>query len=531
MSPLLLLQRSAMEASMEGTAIALEGALDAREYIVGPGDRFSVSAGGLYALSQVVPVSADGRLALPESGSVEAAGRSLAEVRDQALAALRQRYRNVPLDVSLVQPRMFYVHLAGAVPEPGRYLMMPIARVNEALQQAYAARAYTRTDEDGNTRIVESVISERPDLNEEFRPSLRNVTLTRQDGTARSLDLMRYYTMSDMGHNPYLLDGDVIQVPSYHVERDAVTVSGEVPYAGSYDYRPGDTVRELLTIAAGPAGLSHLSEVRLTRRLPDGTVTHQVLEIAALTGGQDLPVQPRDHLNVSLYIQATARIQGMVVAPGTYPIVSGRTTLRELVAMAGGLTAEADLRAAFLERGRAQTFKTGGTVGDLDFFDLAYLQRSLGERRVVVDFEAALQPGTEEVVLYDGDRVVFPRDENTVYVTGNVAQPGWVEYEPGREARYYIDQAGGAGALTSGVILFEAGTGQVRTGERVEVRPGDTVFVNREDPAVSAETAGLLISDRASRRQARYLTTQSIISGVSALASITTALIAILSLR
>ena len=534
-NPIQQWQFRASEAELLGL-IALEGAIDADAYIVGPGDIFSVSAGGEFPIVVAVAVSADGNLVLPEAGRIPAGGRSLAEVQTEAVAALQQRYRNVQVEVSLTMPRQFYVHITGAVPEPGRFLIQPMARVDDAIQQAFAAELRFKGDPTGENppRLVGSATGQRPAINADFLPALRNVIITHRDGSRQTIDLIRYYTAGDTKDNPYLLDGDVVTVPSYHVRRDAVRVSGEVTFPGIFDVRPDDTVLDLLTLAAGPSGLAALGEVRLTRTHTDGATEIQTLDAQAIIAGEaeSLPVQAGDHLNVLPQEIALAAIQGRVQYPGTYTIENGRTTLRELVNLAGGLKPDANLRAAFLERRKSLDFRESGRASDLDFFSRVYAQSFISqqEQRVIVDIEAALQPDGEDIVLYDEDRVVFPRDEGTVFVMGNVPRPGYVEYLSGQTARYYVDKAGGKGPEAKSVYIFEDGTGQIRVGEGLVVRSGDTVYVDREDVAESPEIAQLLLNDRNLRRQTRISTTQVIISGITAITSVITAFVAVRSL-
>jgi len=264
--------------------------------------------------------------------------------------------------------------------------------------------------------------------------------------------------------------------------------------------------------------------VRLTRTHADGTTEILTLDAQAIIAGQvaPLPVQPGDHLNVLPQEIALASIQGRVHYPGTYIIKNGKTTLRELVERAGGLKPDANLRAAFLERRKSLDFRETGRASDLDFFSHVYAQSFIRQtaQRVIVDIELALQPGGEDVVLYDEDRVVFPRDEGTVFVMGNVPRPGYVAYLMGQPASYYVDKAGGKGPEAKSVYIFEDGTGQIRVGEGHFVRSGDTIYVDREDIAESPEIAQLLLQDQISRRQSRTLLTQTILASVTAAISV-----------
>ncbi len=518
-NPIQQWQQRAVESEVIGL-IALEGALDPEAYIVGPGDAFTVAIGGSVPTVLTVPVSADGNLVLPEAGALMAGGRTLAAVQEEATAALQRRFRNVDVQVTLTLPRQFYVHVTGAVPEPGRFLMLPVSRVDDALQQAFAAQVRAQAGPDGTPRIVGSSTAERPALNTAFRPSLRNVVITHRDGSRQSLDLIRYYTTGDTKDNPYLLDGDRVTVPSYHSGRDVIYVVGDVAYPGAFDHREDDTALNLLTLATGVAGPSGRDEIRLTRRLPGGDVQTLLLDLDALRSGQDVPLQPGDRLSVTAEELAEAAIYGLVEHPGTYPIRDGETTLRQLVETAGGLKPDADPSGAYLERRKSLAFKEDGRSSDLDFFSRVFLRSSSDANRVVVSLEEALRPGGPDVVLRDQDRVVFPRDEETVYVIGNVPQPGYVAYVDGQPAHYYIEQAGGQGPLTKGIYVFEEGTGKMSIGDQVVVRSGDTIFVDREDIAESPEIAQLLISDENSRRQARIMTTQTIITSLTAAISI-----------
>ncbi len=522
-NPLLQLQQRAMDASFQSGLVALEGAVDPSEYIVGPGDQFSITIGGIAPISQMISISIDGNLALPDAGAISAAGRHLDVVRREALAALQRSYRNVPLEVSLMQPRLFYVHISGAVPEPGRYLMLPMSRVDDAVQQAYASRIIERPDPKagGLPRIISSATSERPVMSVAYQPSLRNVRITHRDGTRQTVDLIWYYNTGETKNNPYLRDGDVITVPPYPVTRESVRIAGDVAYPGIFDLRPDDTILDLLMLAAGPAGVVPSGEVRLTRRT-DGQTQSTLYDVKDLLDGTVPPmlVEPGDFINVLPQDIAEASIQGQVEYPGTYRIENNKTTLRELIETAGGLKSDASLRAAFIERPTMQSFKETGAISDLDFFSRTFLQNSIEAEQLSVDIEAALGPGGEDIVLQNNDRVVFPRDEDLVFVMGNVPKPGYVAYVEGQNARYYTDQAGGQGPLTTGVYVFEDGSGKMHLGEETTVRSGDTVFIDREDIAESPEIAGLLINDEMSKRQTRIITTQTYITGITAMISI-----------
>ncbi|MEZ4702134.1 MAG: SLBB domain-containing protein [Rhodothermales bacterium] len=504
--------------------LVLEGAVDERTYVLGPGDQLSLVIGGATPVELIVPVSADGYLILAEAGMIRAADRLLADVRQEALASLQTYYRNVPVMLNLLAPRAFYIHLSGAVPEPGRYLVMPLGRLDDAIQLAFAARAVAQPDpsDNGALKIAGSAASERPALQNTYRPSLRNVEIQHRDGTTDSIDLLRYYVEGDMAHNPYLRDGDMVRLPSYDRERETIRITGDIASDTRIEFRAGDTVLDILRLAAGDLDGGTFDEVRLTRRLPDGSAETRPVDVPGMLTGTATPValQPGDHVNVVPHEIEQAAIYGFVQYPGTYPIRNGETTLRELLGTAGGLKPEASVRAAYIERRQSQTFKGTGQASDLDFFGRAYLQQSLRENKLSISLVDALSPDAPEVVLYSGDVVVFPRDEQTVYLTGNVVQPGYLPFVEGKTARYYIEQAGGKAPLSRGVYVLVAGTGEVLEDEGAIVRAGDTIFVNRDPISDNPEIQSLILTDQVSRRQTGIARTQTVITGITALVSV-----------
>lgn len=536
-NPIQQLRQRLAGSAAAGANLALEGALDPEAYLVGPGDQFSISVGGAVPLEVTAAVSADGAVIIPGVASVQAANKNLASVVEEVKGALRPQYQNVPIDVALTQPRQFYVHVTGAIPEPNRYLTMAMSRVSDVLEQAYAVKAFELQYIQATAQLpptaekppltIPSVSSERPELNSSYRPSLRNVILER-DGKTRVLDLFDYFTSGHTENNPYLLDGDVITVPAYHVERDAVVVTGEVPYPGRFEYREGDTILDILQLAVGPAGLKNLNQVRVIRRSEAERVNPMVLNVKEMVSGNAEPasVRPGDRLDVLTSELQSAAIYGFIEYPGTYPIESGKTTLKELLETAGGLKPDANIRAAYIERRQSNFFKGEGRATDLDLFSRAYLQQEFNNNRLVVNVQEALASGGEDIVLYNGDTVVFPRDEGTVFVAGHVPKSGYVEYVPGKNASYYVDAAGGKGPLAAGVYVFD-NTGHVRRGTDAAVYSGDTIFVNRDALPDNPELATIALTDITSRRQTRIMTTQTIITGISAITSIITAYVAI----
>ncbi len=514
--------------------VPLEGSIDPDAYVVGPGDVFSVSIGGALPLQLTPVVTADGTLVLPETGSFAVAGLTLAAARALVENGLRRAYRNVNTNVALAQPRQFYVHVSGEVERPGRHVAVPVARVEDALAAAMGGGSPLQAFED-RRRTLPSWAS---------LPALRSVEVQR-GGERLVVDLMRYYATGDTDFNPYLQDGDRLYVPAFQSNGQAVFVererggidrgeAGNLGAAGSpgaarpsspqaFDYRPDDTVATLLLVAGGPELLAQTDSVRLLRTRSDGTLDVVRLDVRALRDGRApaVPLQPRDRL---LLPSASARAgaveaAGFVRYPGTYPVVVGETTLRDLVGAAGGIRPDGLLRAAYLERreqaepadGQAfdaladpqlraarfeQEVAEQARLSDLSFVSRQYLTRTLIEYQRV-----SLTPGSDPasipaVPLRDGDRFVVPRDPGGVLVVGQVLNPGYVPFRPGAGAEHYVEQAGGRGPAAAETYLREAGSGALLPPGRVPIQSGDALFVDRIPIADTESLQALALQER-----------------------------------
>jgi polysaccharide biosynthesis/export protein len=187
-----------------------------------------------------------------------------------------------------------------------------------------------------------------------------------------------------------------------------IFVLGEVMRPGSYTVSGLSTMTNALFASGGVQTIGSLRNIALRR---DG-VTISTLDLYDLlmrgdTRG-DARLQPGDVIFVSP-IGETVAIDGQVRRPAIYEIESERT-VADLVALAGGLNANANRSSVKLERivpGR------GTTVEDIDM---------------------SVQTGGQQTIR-DGDIVrVLPnlaQLENSVRLEGNVFQPGLFQWYPG----------------------------------------------------------------------------------------------------
>ncbi len=540
-NPLLLLRQRLSQGSLAAPAIPLEGAVDEDDYVVGPGDSFTFSVNGQDAAGAPAVVGADGRITLPDAGLLLIGGKTLRAARNEMVAAMEISFSNSTIEIALAGTRQFYVHVAGAVPTPGRYLAIPVARVSNVLEFAFADRT--------NVPVTNSI----------FRPSLRNVEVRRTDGSIANVDLVRYFSTGDTDANPYLRDGDVIFVPAHNPDYSSISVGGYIPYPGTYDFRDGDHLLDVLRVAGGLRAEDGAESVRVSRATATGLETFSfTVDQAIGEDGAGFEIHTRDVISIAekSLRQGMVRVEGHVNFPGTYPILDGVTTLFEIVEASGGLREDALARGAFLERRslpdpsltfvphryddqaealqrRLQADKTAILqrlrLTDLDFLSRAYFAQELRiQNRVSVDLESSLAGGSEPVLLRSGDRLVVPQDLNTIFLFGQVNQPGYVTVESGMSAEYYIGKAGGRSIWANEVLILNPATGSFTVNLSQPMMSGDVIFVDRVvDVADSAEMQRLVIESARVRSDARIRTMHTILQSVGTLASVVALVISI----
>lgn len=256
------------------------------------------------------------------------------------------------------------------------------------------------------------------------------------------------------------------------VRRQAVSLVGEVGRTLSYPVAAGTTLEALIDAADGLTRTADPTEVEITS-LAEGETARRVVDLT-VTPATAIPVAPGDSIRISPLddplTPAGIVIAGEVLRPGVYDLIRGET-LSDLIARAGGLTAEAYPAGAIFSRERARLREERRFLSDADNLDrqLAVqlasedppndaeiaLARELSQQlrtvepvgRVVVEADPdvlALSPELD-VVLEPGDRLFVPKRPLSVIVAGEVMAPATLQFRTGKDARDYIREAGGFG--------------------------------------------------------------------------------------
>jgi len=310
-----------------------------------------------------------------------------------------------------------------------------------------------------------------------------------------------------------------------------VTIEGEVGRPGKYPLGDGMTAAGLVRVAGGFKRGAYTAEADLTRyELEQGTKVvsdHVTVPIAkAMLNEADADVRLRDGDVLTIReitgwkdVGATIKVTGEVVHPGTYGIQEGER-LSSVIARAGGLRNDAYPYGAIFERVQVRELEEKnradliqrvqaeeGEVKLLPGMDtdqtetakaatlqykttIVNLLNTPPSGRLVIHISNKVQHWantSSDIFVRNGDQIYIPKKPNVVIVDGSVYNPTAITYKPGKNAGWYLKQAGGPTDMANKKAIFvvradgsvAGGPGGIFGGgaESAELRPGDMVVV------------------------------------------------------
>ena len=455
-----------------GYQATLAGPVDPAVYVVGPGDVFLLQIWGKVSQSLPIEVGPEGTALVPGSAVVYMSGRTFADVKADVLRRMQQQYRGVSMDLRLARPRSFRVYLTGQVVRPGPVVASGALRVGDVVTTSQLLGDASR----------------------------RRIEVRRTDGTREHCDLDLFLRTGDASLNPWVRDGDVIQVP---VATEFAWAQGAVARPGRYEVGPRDSLLQLLRIAGDPLPAAQANRALLVRFKDPFTPESLWVSLADVYSRRaNLPLVDGERLYVyyipEYHQQHEAAIMGEVQRPGVYPIREGRDRLSLLVRSAGGFQPVADLSAIRVHRRSPSADEKDPELdrllrlsrNELTATEYEVLRTKLAARQGAyrVDWNRLQADRDLDLLLLDGDTVFVERLVSSIRVDGEVRRPGMLNFVPGTGIGEYVKQAGGYTdrAWQGKVRVTRAVTGQTMLARNVRtLDPGDFIWVP-EKPDVTA---------------------------------------------
>ena len=299
---------------------------------------------------------------------------------------------------------------------------------------------------------------------------------------------------------------DVLFIPTQTdlLQRRTLTINGEVMSPGQYQFAANTTLEDLIVQAGGLTDAASVVRVDVSRRLVDPKATTASSELAktytfslkdgfVIDGTPGFLLEPYDIVQVrrspGYHTPRTVSIGGEVTFSGSYTLEKKNQRLSDLVKLAGGVTQDAYVEGARLERHmndlerarrRMAYYTAYQTQSDKDSVSMSKLSEEDNYTVGIRLDEALKHPGCDaDIILREGDRLIIPEYVSTVKISGDVMYPNTVTYEDGKNYKWYVQQSGGFGQRAKKnktYVVYTNGTmAQVKHG--AEITPGCEIIV------------------------------------------------------
>lgn len=320
-----------------------------------------------------------------------------------------------------------------------------------------------------------------------------------------------------------LQNEDVLFIPTIpeHMNTRTLTILGEVVFPGTYEYADSMTIENFILQAGGLTDAASTAKVDVSRMYHEPGSTNAGMELKKtfsftiddkfnMSNDKNFLLEPSDIVQVrrspTFQDPITVSVDGEVLFRGEYTMERKNMRLTDLVKAAGGTVEGAYIRGARLERQMSRDERarimsvirmarqSGGDTSDSISLNKLAL-RTTYTVGIYLD-EAMKNPGcTQDVELQDGDRLVIPRFNHTVRISGDVNTPNTVAFEEGKNYKYYIEQAGGFGERAkkkNAYIVYQNGT--MAMAKKGKIEPGCEIIVPtkvKKDPAHVQQWIGI----------------------------------------
>ena len=303
---------------------------------------------------------------------------------------------------------------------------------------------------------------------------------------------------------------DVLFIPTLaeHQNLRTLTIDGQVIFPGTYEYASDMTIEDLILQAGGLTDAASTVKIDVSRRIHDPEALNADLELSktfsfslkkdfSTDEDRKFTLEPYDIVQVrkSPVYQDPIRVyvEGEVAFEGRYTMERKSQRLSDVIKAAGGVIPGSYVRGARLvrrmsddERARMQAViqlaRQSATGKDSINLEQLAMQENYS---VGIHLDEALaNPGsTQDIELMDGDRLIVPRFNHTVRISGSVNAPNTVAFEEGERYKYYIRQAGGFAERSKkshAYIVYQNGT--IAVAKKGKVEPGCEIVVPTKAP-------------------------------------------------
>jgi protein involved in polysaccharide export with SLBB domain len=433
-------------------------------YRLGPGDEVVIQIWGASENTIRSFITPEGNIQVSGLGPVQLSGMTVKE----ANAYLQQEFAKIYSGIGGEQPtsqikltvgdiRTIQVNIMGEVTTPGTYTISSFSTLFHALYRA------------GGVNDI---------------GTLRAIRVVRGGKTLATVDVYDYILRGITDSDIRLQDDDVIIVGPY---QQLVEVTGMVKRPMIYELKKDETAKTLLEYAGGFSSSAYKESVTITRK---GDSERRVLSVDEAQYAS-FPMQDGDVVDVGGILnryENRLEVRGAVYRPGIYQLDPRISTVLELVKAAEGVTGDAYLYRALLDRENDDLTHTtismnlgdmlAGKAGDIPLKrnDVLYVAsiHDLTEQKTVSIHGRVAHEGT---YLY-ADRMTVP--DLLVMAGGLLEDASYTNVEVAR--RIKDPHSGSYSEELGQTFIIDLSDGPLNSDDLIQLQPFDEVFV-RKSPA------------------------------------------------
>tara|TARA_B100000780_G_scaffold273957_1_gene238291 strand:+ start:777 stop:2606 length:1830 start_codon:yes stop_codon:yes gene_type:complete len=458
-------------------------------YILDFGDVIEVQVISQNSYVESVEVKRDGTVAIEDIGKISVSGLSLETASNLIINKIESSIIGSKGFVSLINIRDIQVLITGQALFPGIYTLNGGSNLLHALN-------------------VAGGITEKG--------SFREVEIKRNGKVVETVDLYEVLIFGNASYNSKLRSGDSIYIkPVLNLAR----TTGAFNIEAIFELNDSESLSDLVKFAGGVSKNILNNEISLNR-LVNGEFKRSILNLDNL---YSYKVANNDSIYASKKSNGTVEIRGQVASPGKYQI-NNQDTLLSIVNRAGGYLPSAYTLGSALFTEKAKKIQTenndrlykelikflvsSGTSSNAqqssglastlpmliaDIKDIKPLGRVYAEFDIL---ELQDDPNSN-TYLNDGDKIVIPKFDNSIYIYGEVMNPGALAYKSGKTTNEYVANSGGYSKFAEieyAVIIFPNGSAEIvnsssgilkkLSGNSIDIYPGSVIYIPREMGAV-----------------------------------------------
>lgn len=376
-------------------------------------------------------------------------------------------------DIVVVAPRASTIEIKSGVRKPGKYELLADETLSDIIDFSGGV----------NHNVMQSISI--------MRFNYKNIEKNTLNPTSS------FYVDITKSKNTILNDGDIIKINEIQRPQSEVKIIGQVKSPGAYVFYEGMMLSDLIKLSGGLSDTTFWKSIYQSRgeliRKDPKTRYEEVREVSLIdikNGSVDIKLQNLDmfviHANLNYFERKPVQVLGEVNVPGSYPLIRKNETLQSLISRAGGLSSHA------LDGGISIFRKKDLYVESSSVLKALEKNTNTGQKWIRVAWK------NYDLPLIAGDSIYVQEATRSVFIEGEVYNPGLVEFQKNKNLNYYLRSAGGVtpnGNKNDVVIVYSNGTvAPKRFLGAVKIKDGSRIIVNEKETRVPFDLTGFATS-------------------------------------